>query len=94
MHDAGASAMKTGLAQVVQRSGTQAAMGREMGRFARLGAGGGGRRCLKVLRILAGLTEDRQSRHGRYEALEGEVYAREPISPGCPVCQLLGRGDE
>ena len=34
-----ASAMKTGLAQVVQRSGTQAAMGREMGRFARRGGG-------------------------------------------------------
>lgn len=48
----------------------------------------------EVLRLVAGLSEDRHSRHWRYEALEGEVYAREPMSPGCPVCALLGRGDE
>lgn len=48
----------------------------------------------EVLRLVAGLSEDRHTRHWRYEALEGEVYAREPISPGCPVCGLLGRGDE
>lgn len=47
----------------------------------------------EVLRMIAGLTEDRCSRHWRYEALEGEVYARDPIAPGCAVCQLLGRGD-
>jgi molybdopterin-synthase adenylyltransferase len=48
----------------------------------------------EVLRLVAGLSEDHHSRHWRYEALEGEVYAREPISPGCHVCELLGRGDE
>jgi molybdopterin/thiamine biosynthesis adenylyltransferase len=48
----------------------------------------------EVLRLIAGLTEDRRSRHWRYDALEGEVYAREPVAPGCRVCRLLGRGDE
>lgn len=48
----------------------------------------------EVLRLVAGLSEDRHSMHWRYEAREGEVYAREPMSPGCPACGLLGRGDE
>lgn len=48
----------------------------------------------ELLRLVAGLSEDRHSRHWRYEAIEGEVYAREAIEPGCAVCQLLGRGDE
>ena len=48
----------------------------------------------EVLRMIAGLTEDRQTRHWRYEALSGELYSREPIRPWCPVCGLRGRGDE
>jgi molybdopterin/thiamine biosynthesis adenylyltransferase len=48
----------------------------------------------EVLRLVAGLGDDRQSRHWRYEALEGELYAREPMSGRCAVCGLLGRGDE
>ena len=48
----------------------------------------------EVLRLIAGLSEDRQTRHLRYEALAGEVYAREPLDPGCAVCATLGRGDE
>lgn len=48
----------------------------------------------EVLRLIAGLTEDRQTRHFRYEALAGEVYPREPLQPGCDVCGILGRGDE
>jgi molybdopterin/thiamine biosynthesis adenylyltransferase len=48
----------------------------------------------EVLRLIAGLSEDHQSRHWRYEALEGELYAREPVSSRCAVCGLLGRGDE
>jgi molybdopterin/thiamine biosynthesis adenylyltransferase len=48
----------------------------------------------EVLRMVAGLTEDRHSRHWRYEALHGEVYAREPIEPRCDVCKVLGRGDQ
>jgi hypothetical protein len=47
----------------------------------------------EVLRLITGLTEGRCSRHWRYEALEGEVYARDPIAAGCAVCQLRGRGD-
>ncbi len=48
----------------------------------------------EVLRLIAGLTEDRQTRHWRYEPLEGDVYLREPISRGCAVCDISGRGDE
>ncbi|MHB8689075.1 MAG: HesA/MoeB/ThiF family protein [Candidatus Dormibacteraceae bacterium] len=48
----------------------------------------------EILRLVGGLSEDRDSRHWRYEALEGEVYARESMSPGCPVCDLLGHGDD
>ena len=48
----------------------------------------------EVWRMLAGLTSDRDSKHWRYSALEGEMYSREPIRPGCPVCSVLGRGDE
>jgi molybdopterin/thiamine biosynthesis adenylyltransferase len=48
----------------------------------------------EVLRLIAGLSEDRQTRHFRYEALGGEVYAREPLPRGCAVCAILGRGDE
>ena len=48
----------------------------------------------EVLRVVAGLTEDWQTRHWRYEALEGELYAREPVAKGCDVCQTFGRGDE
>jgi len=48
----------------------------------------------EVLRVVAGLREDWQTRHWRYEALEGELYAREPVAKGCDVCQTFGRGDE
>jgi hypothetical protein len=48
----------------------------------------------EALRMLVGLSEDRNSRHWRYEALAGEVYARDPLPAGCPVCKPLGRGDE
>jgi hypothetical protein len=33
----------------------------------------------EALRMLAGLSEDRDSRQWRYEALAGEVYARDPL---------------
>lgn len=48
----------------------------------------------EVLGLIASLSEDRQTRHIRYEALAREVYAREPLPPGCAVCSIVGRGDE
>jgi molybdopterin-synthase adenylyltransferase len=47
----------------------------------------------EVLRLIAGLTEDRVSVHLRYEALVGEVYPREPVTPGCLICEMRGMGD-
>jgi molybdopterin-synthase adenylyltransferase len=48
----------------------------------------------EVLRLVAGLTEDRVSLHWRYDALRGEVYARDPITTACSICKLFARGDE
>lgn len=47
----------------------------------------------EVLRMISGLSTDIATRHWRYEALEGEVYALDAPTIVCAVCSLRGAGD-
>jgi ThiF family len=47
----------------------------------------------EVLRLLAGVTADGESRHWRYDAMTGEVYVRGPVLTRCSACGWTGTGE-